>query len=253
MASKPNYSEAEGKYNDSIDAFSDTGLSGLCSVTDSSNTATIQGRRESNGSMDTFSLSNLTDSSNTANRTMQVRRESNYSLNTVSVGGLSGLTDSNSTANVNRTKDRRESLLRASFSTYVSNIGEVNEDTEITSDEAQKAVMRLSFNSNVQENVLKRFSFGSMKTDDIMSIRSRRQSIVSRRDSGLSNLDDLSYLTGRSSMCEMMSFGDSGIFSMDEDELADWTNEAIQWEIDAEMEDNQEMQEDLEGLNLYNA
>jgi len=135
-------------------------------------------------------------------------------------------------------------------------IGEVNEDhvssvepgvTDGSSIEAQES--------------LRRFSFSSMKTDEIM-FQSRSESRLSKRGS-CSNLgDDLPYPTGRSAYPtgrsailttdEILSIqsGDSGIFSLDKFEIAEWEREviefkkeaiefkkkAIEWEKEIEME-----------------
>jgi len=80
------------------------------------------------------------------------------------------------------------------------------------------------------------------KVDDLMCPRSRRHSSILSRCSALSNLTNLSRITGRMSICENMSLPDSGIFSMSETELRDWQKEAADWEREAEMDENQAMQ-----------
>mmetsp|Transcript_14307 Transcript_14307/g.16938 ORF Transcript_14307/g.16938 Transcript_14307/m.16938 type:complete len:91 (+) Transcript_14307:2-274(+) len=77
-----------------------------------------------------------------------------------------------------------------------------------------------------------------------MSARCRRHSSILSRGSACSNLTDLSLPSGRQSICENMSLSDSGIFSMNATQLADWQKEAAAWEREADMEEeNQAMQD----------
>jgi len=86
--------------------------------------------------------------------------------------------------------------------------------------------------------------FDMTKLDDIMSARCRRHSSILSRGSVCSNLTDLSLPSGRQSICENMSLSDSGIFSMNATQLADWQKEAAAWEREADMEEeNQAMQD----------
>jgi len=86
----------------------------------------------------------------------------------------------------------------------------------------------------------------SMRTDEMMSIRSKLSSTVGRKHSMHNSLDSLSYISGRMSICEHMSVADSGIFSMTEAELHDWHKEANEWEEDAEIEDDLIMEEEMQ-------
>jgi len=181
-------------------------------------------------SMDVSGATNFTSTSNPS--LTQDRRGFNDSIDTFDVTGLNGVTE------FKRTWDRRESLIRAICLTDADNIGEVNEDnlsyeepgsTDVCSIEAQEP---------------RRLSLSSMMIDEIISTQSKSQLRLSNKS--FSNLDDLSCLTGRMSICENMSFGESGIFSLDKCEIAEWEREAIEWEKEAEMEDNEDMQEEME-------
>jgi len=75
--------------------------------------------------------------------------------------------------------------------------------------------------------------------DATMSNRSRRHSIrLMHKKCSASNLDDLSCLSGRMSICENMSMADSGIFSMSDSEFAEWGRKAAEWEMEAEREES---------------
>jgi len=132
---------------------------------------------------------------------------------------ISGLTSAPSVSTL------RQSLLRTSFAAFAvdDNIGEGNED---------------AYNNEEDEDV-EDASLSSMKTDEIMSSRSRRRS----KSSMQSSLGDLSLMSGMISICEQMSIQDSGIFSMTEGELSEWQKEADDWEEDAKTKDNQRMEE----------
>ena len=135
-----------------------------------------------------------------------------------------------STADSTLMSERRQSLLRASFSTYVPDIGEGNED-DLTYEDSHAS---------------KTISMNSIQTDEIMSTRSRRRSsLLSRGNLVHSCLDDLSNLSGRMSICENMSMADSGVLSMSVAEVEDWVGDAARWERDAEIEDCQVTQEEL--------
>jgi len=124
----------------------------------------------------------------------------------------------------------QNSLLRTSFSTFVPDIGEGDEDNS-------------TFEGT--DDASKQLSYGTLKSDEMMSIRSRLRSSMSRRNSGFSNLDDLSCFSGRISVCENMSTTESGIFSMNDSQVEQWAQEANEWEKEAARDDIQLMQEEL--------
>jgi len=194
-------------------------------VTSLTNLSNVNGA----ASKDTFSVEDLscvTDFTGTANLgPTQDRRGSNDSIDTFHAMGLSASTDI-----THPLYSKRDSLLRSKFFTNVPNIGEVNED-DVSS--------VYSSSIDAQES-LRHLSFGSMKSDEIMSICSRSYSHLSKRGSTCIDLEDLSYLTGQMSICENVSQG------YDEIEIAEWEREAIEWEKEAEMEDNEDMQEEME-------
>lgn len=125
--------------------------------------------------------------------------------------------------------EKKQSLLRESFSTFVPDIGEGNEN-DLTYEEGDAS---------------KNYDMSSLQTDEMSTQSRRRSSLLSRRNSIQSNLDDLSGLTGRMSICESMSMEDSGILSMSAEQVKDWVEEAARWEKEAELEDSQVMQEEL--------
>merc|ERR1712038_655200 len=111
---------------------------------------------------------------------------------------------------------------------------------------AQKALLRSSIlttngegmSFSKEQSFAKDLSLGSTRVDDeIMSNRSNRSKRFSffRKKSSLSNLDDLSYMSGQMSL--NMSLADSGLFSMSETEFTDWEKKANEWEMEAEMEE----------------
>jgi len=95
----------------------------------------------------------------------------------------------------------------------------------------------LTFDADIE--AIQRIRFSGI---NLISARLRKHSsILSQRSSAQSNLDDLSWysgrMSGRMSICENTSLSDSGIFSMSQIELADWQKEAAEWEKEADMED----------------
>jgi len=137
---------------------------------------------------------------------------------------ISGLT--NSITSDSSMSDLQCSLLRASLLTC-----ERNDDDH---------------NSGQVKEDGKRTSLDNTKIEDIMTPRNRRHSLMlSQRslNSVSSNLSDLSYPSGRMSILENMSLGDSGIFSMSESQLTDWQKEAADWEKEEDMKENQDMQD----------
>eukprot|EP00555_Chaetoceros_dichaeta_P006916 CAMPEP_0198255644 /NCGR_PEP_ID=MMETSP1447-20131203/5718_1 /TAXON_ID=420782 /ORGANISM="Chaetoceros dichaeta, Strain CCMP1751" /LENGTH=580 /DNA_ID=CAMNT_0043942057 /DNA_START=118 /DNA_END=1860 /DNA_ORIENTATION=- len=139
---------------------------------------------------------------------------------------MSGLTSAPSISSL------KKSLLRTSFSAFVpgDDIGEGDEDDPYEVDED-----------------LKNESLPSMNTNEIMSARVRRHSsILSRKNSMHSSLDDLSYMSGRMSICEHMSITDSGIFSMTDADMVDFHKELNDWEENAQIEDARSAQAEIQ-------
>jgi len=242
LKSNPKYSEGVQKFQHSIGTLSSTGLSGMTGLTNVTNFSSVAG-------ISFASASTASCSSDIVSKTSMGHDDDTHAFNNSLYleGQMLGLTDAKSAPILNRAIEeghisgltstpsmpgRRQSLLRASFSTFApdDDIGEVNED-DLTYEE--------------DEDASKYASLNSLKTDEIMSTRSRR---LSRRNSMQSSLDDLSHMSGRMSICENMSIADSGLFSMTEAELEDWHKEATEWEMEAEIEDNRSMQE---AMQLY--
>jgi len=114
------------------------------------------------------------------------------------------------------------------------------EDLSISNDNEDDS----KFEADIE--AVKRIRFSGI---NLISARSRRHSsLLSRRNSKSSNLGDLSDHSGRMSICENMSFV-SGIFSMNEMELAEWQKEAAEWEKEAEMEDCQVLNENVKDVD----